>query len=238
MGVRDMAKTKPIREMATTDRRGIPSVDDENLPLTPLELKFVENFKTNGMVIQKAAFGLYPNDKRVMTGPRSWELYRKPHVKKIIDELIEQKLLEKGFTKENMIEQWLNMIGMNATDLLSWESDENGKIKVTAKSSNELTADQKAGIKNVKMGKDGRVEFEMHDKANALKQLGEIIGLYPSKSLLENGRDGSKTTIQVEIVRNKMLDKMTKLEQLEADESVEIIDVKVTESDGSGEDDV
>lgn len=193
-------------------KQQIESVDDKDKKLTQRQKAFVEAYLSNGFNVQGAGRIAHPTCNPKSLAGWAWTTFRLPHVQAEIERRKEQVLHDMGFNKEHLIQEWMRLANADASDFVEWELryDEQTQTYtpiIRMKPSSEVDG---ACIKSVKIGRTGKIEFELYDKTTALKQVGEIMGVYPKTSQVEiTGKDGNP--IQIEEVKNKLLDKLNKM---------------------------
>jgi len=188
------------------------AVNDKDKKLTQKQKAFVDAYLSNGFNVQGAGRVAHPTCNPKSLAGWAWTTFRLPHVQAEINRRKEEVLHDMGFNKEHLIKEWLKLANADASDFVEWELryDEQTQTYVPIirmKPSSEVDG---ACIKSVKIGRTGKIEFELYDKTVAMKQIGEIMGLYPKTQQVEiTGKDGQ--AIQVEEIKNKMLEKLNKI---------------------------
>lgn len=187
---------------------------DKDRPLTKLQKEFVDNYLKMNFDVCAAGRATYTKNPK-SAHRWAWDTFRLPNVENEIKRRVQETLHDAGFNKETLVVEWLKMAKSDIKDFIEWELDHNEDTNtytpiVRVKNTEEL-GDKTAGIKSVKVSRTGKLEFEMYDKQNALKQLGELMGAYPkSNPTLElTGKDGG--AIKIEDVRAKLLEKLNKV---------------------------
>ncbi|MFA5037655.1 MAG: terminase small subunit [Candidatus Izemoplasmatales bacterium] len=184
---------------------------DADKNLTKLQKAFVEEYISNDFNVAEAGRKIYTKSPK-SAHKWAWETFRLPHVKKEIERRVQEKLHDQGFSKDSIIQEWLRMAKSDIADFIEWDFRLNEETHayepiIHVRRSEEV--DTKV-MKSVKVGRNGKLEFEMYDKQQALKQLGELMGIYPKTSQVEVvGKDGG--AIQIEDVRSKLLERLNKI---------------------------
>ena len=131
---------------------------------------------------QKDAYALaYPrarfwkHETREQAGCR---LEARPHIKAVIQAARRQKLtraVEDGIIDGVDIMRELAAIGFSdVTSVVTYDKDSGVAIKSTA----DLSREERVPIAGIRETKDGGVEIKFHSKLQALKLLGDSIGLF------------------------------------------------------------
>lgn len=188
------------------------AIDDKDRALTKTQKDFVDAYIRYDFNVMAAGRKVFAKSNPKSVSQRAWATFKLPHVKAEIDRRCEQMLHDKGFNKEHLIAEWLKLANCDATDFFEWELryDEQLQIYtpiVRVKPSSQVDG---ACIKSIKVSRAGKLEFELYDKTAAMKQVGEIMGIYPKTSQVEiTGKDGG--AIQIEDVRAKLLERLNKI---------------------------
>jgi len=188
------------------------AVDDKDKKLNHRQIVFVDAYLMNGFNVIAAGRIAHPTCNPKSLAGWSWKTFRMPHVTAEINKRKEEVLHDMGFNKEHLVAEWMKLANADASDFVEWELKYEPETQtylpiIRMKPSSEVDG---ACIKSVKIGRTGKIEFELYDKTVAMKQVGEIMGLYPKTQQVEiTGRDGSP--IQVEEIKNKMLEKLNKI---------------------------
>lgn len=188
------------------------AIDDKNRPLTKTQRAFVEAYLRLDMNVKGAGREIWGVSHPRSYTQKAWEMFRLPHVKEAIDKRVAEQLHDLGYNKEHLIKEWMKLANADASDFVEWELRYDQETQtyvpiIRMKPSSEVDG---ACIKSVKIGRTGKIEFELYDKTVAMKQVGEIMGLYPKTQQVEiTGKDGQ--AIQVEEIKNKMLEKLNKI---------------------------
>jgi len=135
-----------------------------------------------------------------------------PHVKKEIERRVQEKLHDQGFNKDSIIQEWLRMAKSDIADFIDWDFRYNEETQSYQPNIHMRRAEEvdTRSIKSIKIARSGKMEFELYDKQAALKQLGELMGIYPKNNTVEVvGKDGG--AIQIEDVRTKLLERLNKM---------------------------
>lgn len=188
------------------------AVYDKDRHLTKLQKEFVENYLTNNFDVCKAARLTYTKNPK-SAHRWGWDTFRLPNVETEIKRRVQEAMHDAGYNKETLVMEWLRMAKSDIGNFIEWELVHNLDTNtytpvVNVKDSHEVDT---SIIKSVKVSRTGKLEFEMYDKQNALKQLGELMGIYPkaANNLEITGKDGG--AIQIEDVRAKLLERLNKI---------------------------
>jgi hypothetical protein len=188
-----------------------PARGDEDKPLTKLQKEFIEEYLKNDFNVCEAGRKVYTKNPKTANS-WAWSTFRLPHVKKEIERRVQEKMHDEGFNKDSIVQEWLRMAKSDIADFVDWQftyDEDTGTYRpiINVRRSDEVDT---RCLKSVKIGKNGRLEFEMYDKQAALKQLGELMGIYPKNQTVEVvGKDGG--AIQIEDVRAKLLERLNKI---------------------------
>ena len=191
---------------------GVEAIDDKDKKLNHRQIIFVESYLINGFNVAAAGNTAHPTCNPKSKAGWAWHTFRMPHVKAEIDRRKEEVLHDMGFNKEHLVAEWMRLANADTSDFVEWELRYNEQTQlytpiIRMKPSSEVDG---ACIKSVKIGRTGKIEFELYDKTVAMKQVGEIMGLYPKTTQVElTGKDGN--AIQVEEVRSKLLERLEKI---------------------------
>lgn len=184
---------------------------DENKNLTKLQKEFVEEYLHNDLNVCEAGRKVYTKNPK-SAHKWAWETFRLPHVKKEIERRVQEKLHDQGFSKDSIVQEWLRQAKSDIANFVEWDfrlNEETHMYEPIIHVRRTEEVDTRV-MKSVKIGRNGKIEFEMYDKQQALKQLGEIMGIYPKTSQVEVvGKDGG--AIQIEDVRAKLLERLNKI---------------------------
>jgi len=188
-----------------------PAVGDENKPLTKLQKAFVEEYLTNDFNVCEAGRKVYTKNPKAAHS-WAWDTFRLPHVKKEIERRVQEKLHDQGFSKDSIVQEWLRMAKSDIADFVDWDFRYNEETQSYQPVIHMRRAEEvdTRNIKSIKIARNGKMEFELYDKQRALKELGELMGIYPKTSTMEVvGKDGG--AIQIEDVRTKLLERLNKM---------------------------
>lgn len=191
-------------------RQQRPAVGDEDKPLTKLQKAFVEEYLHNDFNVCEAGRKVYTKNPK-SAHSWAWNTFRLPHVKKEIEHRVQEKLHDQGFSKDSIIQEWLRMAKSDIADFIDWDFRYNEETQSYQPIIHMRRAEEvdTRNIKSIKIARSGKMEFELYDKQAALKQLGELMGIYPKNSTVEVvGKDGG--AIQIEEVRAKLLERLNK----------------------------
>ena len=177
---------------------------DKYAKLSKREQRFVELYISGNSATESAVKAGY---KRSTADLMAKVLLKEPNIQEEINWRVENNLRKSGFTKEKIIQEWCKLAFTNLTDVIEWNAD-GESIKIKLKSSDDIDSNQAAAIKKLAITK-GNMQIEMHDKGGALKQLGELLGIYPSQKVELTGKDGEP--IQIDAVKDKLLSKIGNL---------------------------
>ena len=188
------------------------AIDDKNRSLTKTQRAFVEAYLRLDMNVKGAGREIWGIKYPRSYTQKAWEMFRLPHVKAEIDKRVQEQLHDLGYNKDHLIKEWMKLANADASDFVEWELRYDPESQtytpiIRMKPSSEVDG---ACIKSVKIGRTGKIEFELYDKTVAMKQVGEIMGLYPKTSQVEiTGKDGG--AIEIEDVRIKLLERLNKI---------------------------
>jgi phage terminase small subunit len=188
------------------------AIDDKNRSLTKTQRAFVEAYLRLDMNVKGAGREIWGVKYPRSYTQKAWEMFRLPHVKAEIDKRVAGQLHDLGYNKDHLIKEWMKLANADASDFVEWELRYDPESQtytpiIRMKPSSEVDG---ACIKSVKIGRTGKIEFELYDKTVAMKQVGEIMGLYPKTQQVEiTGKDGG--VIEIEDVRSKLLERLNKI---------------------------
>lgn len=188
------------------------AVDDKDKKLNHRQIVFVDAYLMNGFNVIAAGRVAHPTCNPKSLAGWAWKTFRMPHVAAEINKRKEEVLHDMGFNKEHLVAEWMKLANADASDFVEWELRYDEQLQVYTpiirmKPSSEVDG---ACIKSVKIGRTGKIEFELYDKTVAMKQVGEIMSIYPKTSQVEiTGKDGG--AIQIEDVRSKLLERLNKI---------------------------
>lgn len=184
---------------------------DKDRKLTKLQKEFVDNYLALNFDVCAAGRKTYTKNPK-SAHRWAWDTFRLPHVEAEIKRRVQETLHDAGYNKETLVLEWLKMAKSDISNFLEWEMHHDEETNtytpvVRVKDSSEMDT---GCIKSVKVSRTGKLEFEMYDKQNALKQLGELMGAYPktAAAMEITGKDGG--AIQIEDVRAKLLERLNK----------------------------
>lgn len=200
---------------------------DKDRNLTKLQKEFVDNYLALNFDVCAAGRKTYTKNPK-SAHRWAWDTFRLPNVEAEIKKRVQETLHDAGFNKETLVMEWLKMAKSDISNFIEWELIHNPDTNtytpiVTVKDSSDMDT---SCVKSVKVSRTGKLEFEMYDKQNALKQIGELMGAYPkSSSAIEiTGKDGG--AIEIETVRTKLLEKLNKfMPATESDDQSGEVDV-------------
>lgn len=190
----------------------LPAIIDEQQPLTVEEDLFIDVYIEQGYNLNKVGEFLFPGEKN--NRRMALEMFRRPHVHAALEDRLNVTLHNKGYNKEETIEHWLKVAKSDIGDYIQWRSFSDpttGESKTIVKVADSKTIDTSC-IKTVKVDRNGTLTFEMYDKVQALKQIGDMLGLHQKQTFAQveiTGKDGGP--IQVEDVKSKMLERLNKI---------------------------
>jgi len=205
------------------------AITDKDRPLTKTQRDFVEAYLTHDFNVMAAGRIVFGQKYPKSVSQKAWVMFRLPHVKAEIDKRVQEQLHDMGFNKEHLLAEWMKLANADASDFVTWEFryDEQTQTYqpvVRVKPSAEVDG---ACIKSIKVGRTGKIEFELYDKTVAMKQVGEIMGIYPKTTAVEiTGKDGE--AIQIEAVKDKLL---TKLNRIAATTAAKVVEEDVCEDE-------
>jgi len=197
------------------------AVTDKDQKLTNQERNFAELYVEHDFSAIKAGMLLF--GKNCMdANVRGSRMAAKPNVKAYIQELAEQKLISMGWSRERVIEEWLNILGADLADFVQWGYDNNGKAIMQLTPSDKINT---KAVKSVKMDKNGNVEISLYDKMTALKNIGEMLDLYPKATKMEL-IDSKGGDVQINIVRERIGEKLERY-SFDTSEAIEVLPIEV-----------
>ena len=104
-------------------------------------------------------------------------LHKQPKVRAYIDFLMDERCERLKVNSDDVVRELCALSFSTITDYMSWVG-----TTITLRNSDQLTAEQAACVKSVrqKILRDGTrvMEFDLHTKQNALKMLGDHIGMF------------------------------------------------------------
>jgi phage terminase small subunit len=159
--------------------------------------------------IEKAARAAgYPVKSAYQAGKKTYNL---PHVRAAIEAKKKDYLEDLGFSKERLIVELCKQAYADIKNFAGWNTEWNEELQRYIHHVNVIDSDKidTSVIKTVKISQRGKVELEMYDKQNAIEKLIKIIGLNAADKVELTGANGG--AIQVEDLRTKLIDRITKL---------------------------
>ncbi|KPK09577.1 MAG: hypothetical protein AMS20_00200 [Gemmatimonas sp. SG8_28] len=156
------------------------------MELTPKQELFVRAYlKDLNATSAAIAAGYSPKTARAM----GYENLTKPHIQEALADQLADMMARTGIEAQDVLEEIRRLAYSDMRDYVSWGPDH-----VTLVESSTLTEEQARAVKKVKMTetsttvvqKDGserttsrtQVEFELHDKVDALTKLGQYLKLF------------------------------------------------------------
>ena len=105
------------------------------------------------------------------------ELLNKPHVRAYLEK--RQRALEKRteVTQDKVIDELAKIAFANASDFAAVMRDENGRMYVSVRPTEDLSEEQRAAISCIRRTQTG-IEVRQHDKIKALELLGRHLGMF------------------------------------------------------------
>ncbi len=98
------------------------------------------------------------------------------HVAAEIGALQEQAVCRNKLTVDDLVREYRRIAFSSIADFINVKDG-----AVTARTMAELSPDQKACVRKLKVHPDGRVECELHDKVQALNQLAKDLGMFEKR---------------------------------------------------------
>lgn len=123
-------------------------------------------------------------------------LYKQPKVRAYVDFLMDERCERMKVNSDDIVRELCALSFSTITDYMSWIG-----TTITLRDSDQLTAEQAACVKSVrqKILRDGTrvMEFDLHTKQNALKLLGDHIGMFKKKEKEEGDETPEARATQI-----------------------------------------
>jgi len=144
-------------------------------PITPKEMRFVEEYLIDLNASHAAVRAGYPKRSAKQRG---YELLQRPRVAAALTKAATERSQRVRAKADDVLRHLEALALSEATDWLSWDVDDDGKIKnVRVKASAMLAPETKPSIKKVRVRADGSVDLETHSKDAPLALLAKHHGL-------------------------------------------------------------
>ncbi len=142
--------------------------------MTPKQKRFVDEYLIDLNATEAALRAGYSKRTAYSIGN---ENLKKPEIQKAIHQQMKDREKRTEITQDKVLREFAHIAFDDIRNYLEFWTDENGKLQVELKSSEEIDT---RNISEIQLD-NGKLKFKLYPKDNALTQLGRHLGLFNDK---------------------------------------------------------
>jgi len=142
--------------------------------MTPKQKRFVDEYLIDLNATEAALRAGYSKRTAYSIGN---ENLKKPEIQKAIQKAMKDRERRTEITQDKVLREFAHIAFDDIRNYLEFWTDENGKLQVELKSSEEIDT---RNISEIQLD-NGKLKFKLYPKDNALTQLGRHLGLFNDK---------------------------------------------------------
>jgi len=142
--------------------------------MTPKQKRFVDEYLIDLNATEAALRAGYSKRTAYSIGN---ENLKKPEIQKAIHQQMKDREKRTEITQDKVLREFAHIAFDDIRNYLEFWTDENGKLQVELKSSEEIDT---RNISEIQLD-NGKLKFKLYPKDNALIQLGRHLGLFNDK---------------------------------------------------------